>query len=412
MVTFRGDEYQLFFSNNLEPLRALNYADERFFAEFERLCGIRYRILSIIRAGWQEKFGRQSDIEALESRFRDLLRDPAWAPGILGEYEEKKTALERTLNKGSEEDYTNLKSEALSSLLLQARREAAPLDAMSNMLHLFSSLIGSDFEGRLKAYSEDTEAIQQNFVFYTQPIRESRYAKLLIPELPGRFALSEEDATLSSVLRIGAYIKDDVSALLEERGEKLEQLFKEIARRLNVTVEDLAYLTLEEISAALDEKQVSEPLTQSRKVLTVLFYPEQTLEIYEGDAAEQLLAAGSFAQVAVDADVTELKGQSASPGMATGRAIVVRTSAEAMERVETGDILIAPYTAPEYLPAMKRAVAIVTQTGGITSHAAIVSRELKIPCVIGIPDVTVIISSGDRIEVNASEGTVTILERA
>ena len=95
MINFRQEKYQLFFSNNLEPLWALNYADETFFSEFERLCGSRYRILSIIRKGWQEKYGLLSDIENLQKQFEQKLNEDNWIKDILLEYEEKKKYLSK-----------------------------------------------------------------------------------------------------------------------------------------------------------------------------------------------------------------------------------------------------------------------------------------------------------------------------
>ena len=73
MPSFQGQKYQLFFSNKLPPLKALNYADELFFEEFTKLLGARYRILSIIRNGWQRKYGRVEDIERLKQHFEKLI---------------------------------------------------------------------------------------------------------------------------------------------------------------------------------------------------------------------------------------------------------------------------------------------------------------------------------------------------
>lgn len=408
MITFQEKEYRLFFSNNLEPLRALNYADERFFSEFERLSGSRYRILSVIRKGWQEKYGLEADITELRKAFEAKLGEPEWIRGILAEYEAKRASFEETLNRIASADYAGADGALLADELMNARAEVASLDAMSNMLHLFSSLVGDSFLGKLGKYSTDGEAVNQNFIFYTQPLKESKFAKILIPELPGKFALSAKDAALSEILRTGAFIKDDVSALLEERGEKLHALFEEIAKRLSIEASDAYYLTLEEIRDALAAGRAPDGLIESRRALTVIFYPHASLEIREGDGAETFLADGKMAEIAVRAS-SELKGQTASMGTAKGRAVVVKNSDEAIREMQQGDILVAPYTAPEYLPAMKRSGAIVTETGGITSHAAIVSRELKIPCVIGVADVMQLVKTGDQIEVDAGKGIVRIL---
>jgi phosphohistidine swiveling domain-containing protein len=411
MIIFQDKQYQLFFSNNLQPLRALNYADELFFDEFERLCGGRYRILSIIRNGWQEKYGLQSDIDILQQLFANKLTNEMWSTDLLSEYEQKKVILVETLAKESAENHTTENTAALADTLIRVRRQSASLDAMSNMLHLFSSLVGGDFMNRLKNYTSDVEVINQNFIFYTQPIRESRYAKLLMPDLPDAISLSPADKNLSDMLRVGAFIKDDVSSLLEERGTMLASLFEEIARRLAVSTDDLYYLTLVEIADALNHGKSVADLSQDRKDITVLYYPDKKLLMYEGASAETMLKDGGFSEIAaMVAEHSQLHGQVASLGKASGRAVVVKNSDEAMVQVREGDVLVAPYTAPEYLPAMRKVVAIVTETGGITSHAAIVSREMKIPCVIAVPNVTSILHTGDMIEVDADAGTISVLE--
>ncbi|MFA6099944.1 MAG: PEP-utilizing enzyme [Patescibacteria group bacterium] len=81
-----------------------------------------------------------------------------------------------------------------------------------------------------------------------------------------------------------------------------------------------------------------------------------------------------------------------------------------MVNMTQGDVLVASMTRPEMLPAMKKASAIVTDEGGVTCHAAIVSRELNIPCVIGTKIATTMIKDGDRVEVNATQGIVRIIK--
>jgi len=75
------------------------------------------------------------------------------------------------------------------------------------------------------------------------------------------------------------------------------------------------------------------------------------------------------------------------------------------------DIIVAVMTRPDYVPAMKKAAAIITDEGGITCHAAIISRELKKPCVIGTKIATQVLNDGDLVEVDADEGVVRVLER-
>ena len=100
-----------------------------------------------------------------------------------------------------------------------------------------------------------------------------------------------------------------------------------------------------------------------------------------------------------------VKGSPASPGIASGPARVVMGASE-INKVLPGEILVAPQTNPDFVPAMRKAVAIVTDMGGRTSHAAIVSRELGIPSVVGAENATKHIKTGEIITVHGGKGEV------
>jgi len=100
-----------------------------------------------------------------------------------------------------------------------------------------------------------------------------------------------------------------------------------------------------------------------------------------------------------------VSGSPASPGAATGPVKIVLSSSE-IDRVEQGDVLVAEMTTPDFVPAMKRAAAIVTDRGGRTAHAAIVSRELGIPCVVGAAGATTTLRDDQLVTVDGSQGKV------
>ena len=100
-----------------------------------------------------------------------------------------------------------------------------------------------------------------------------------------------------------------------------------------------------------------------------------------------------------------LSGAPASPGLASGPVKIVPEASQ-IDKVKAGDILVAEMTTPDFVPAMKRAVAIVTDRGGRTAHAAIVSRELGIPCVVGAEGATTTLTDGQVITVDGSHGKV------
>ena len=115
----------------------------------------------------------------------------------------------------------------------------------------------------------------------------------------------------------------------------------------------------------------------------------------------------------VAAPVTELviigrpliQGLAASAGRAAG-AVRVLQSADEGEQLLAGEILVAPMTSPDWVPTMRRAAALVTDGGGITCHAAIVSRELGVPCVVGARNATTVLRNGEVVTVDGAKGAV------
>lgn len=99
------------------------------------------------------------------------------------------------------------------------------------------------------------------------------------------------------------------------------------------------------------------------------------------------------------------KGSPASPGLASGRARVIKSVRE-ISKVKSGEVLVTEMTTPDFVPAMKKVVGIVTDKGGQTSHAAIVSRELGIACVVGTKTGSKKIKNGEIVTVNGSDGEV------
>jgi len=105
----------------------------------------------------------------------------------------------------------------------------------------------------------------------------------------------------------------------------------------------------------------------------------------------------------------ELKGATAMKGIVQGRVKVVMKKT-LLGEVKEGDVLVTSMTTPDFLPAMQKAVAYVTDEGGVTCHAAIVARELGKPCIIGTRFATQVLKDGDLVEVDADHGIVRIIK--
>ncbi len=109
--------------------------------------------------------------------------------------------------------------------------------------------------------------------------------------------------------------------------------------------------------------------------------------------------------------VTEkiIKGFSANRGVIEGVVKVIH-SVKDFHKINRGDILVAAMTSVDFVPIMEKAGAFVTNEGGITSHAAIVAREMNKPCIIGTQIATKVLRDGDRIKVDGDRGAVEILD--
>lgn len=99
------------------------------------------------------------------------------------------------------------------------------------------------------------------------------------------------------------------------------------------------------------------------------------------------------------------KGLGASPGLASGKVKIIR-SIDELDKIQSGDILVTVMTTPDMVPAMRRADGIITDEGGVTCHAAIVSRELGIPCVVGTGDATKILKEKSIVTLDGNKGLI------
>lgn len=121
--------------------------------------------------------------------------------------------------------------------------------------------------------------------------------------------------------------------------------------------------------------------------------------------AEQRETAPEPASAQTSTRAPLLHGLGASPGVAVGVVRVLASPADAAQ-LQRGEILVTTMTSPDWVPVMRRAAAVVTDAGGMTSHAAIVSRELGIPCVVGTREATRVLRDGMMVTVDASAGTI------
>lgn len=179
-------------------------------------------------------------------------------------------------------------------------------------------------------------------------------------------------------------------------------LLAEIASRVNISSEELKYLSPREIPLFFSKKMSRKNL-QERRAKSVFYWDQEghgALSGKEAALVQQTILGNKNLS-----EVNDFRGLTACMGQAQGPVKVVRSVTE-IGKVQKGDILVAVMTRPDYIPAMKKAAAIVTDEGGVTCHAAIVSRELGIPCIIGTKIATKVLQDGQIVEVNANHSWV------
>jgi len=208
--------------------------------------------------------------------------------------------------------------------------------------------------------------------------------------------------TLGEFIYLKGYRKDSLGFALW----KMDAVLKEAARRLGLSAGQARFMLSRELEAALEGRlRVDVDLLNERAKECVLIMDAKGLRVLVGKKMRAVLPKEKGVEEGKLKALKELKGVCACPGKAVGAVKIINTMGE-MAKMREGDVLVSIVTQPEIVVAMKKASAILTDQGGMTCHAAIVSRELRIPCVIGLKVATKWLHDGDIVEVDAAKGVV------
>ena len=196
----------------------------------------------------------------------------------------------------------------------------------------------------------------------------------------------------------------------------LSRLLKSFEQRFGIPERVLQQYSREEISGLFRGSRVSDEEIARRDDAFYILGNDDTTIIKTGTEARSDIQ--EFINGAAYEHRDTIKGTVAHPGKVQGRARIIRSGYDnfdmlhhLMDAMKEDDILVAETTSPELMPACKKAGGIITDQGGMLSHAAIVSRELNIPCIVGTSNATEVIRDGDVVEMDARNGVVKILEK-
>jgi len=181
--------------------------------------------------------------------------------------------------------------------------------------------------------------------------------------------------------------RQETPSLTDEEVVELAKIAKRIEEH---------YGTPQDIEFAVDRD-----LPFPKNLFIVQSRPETVWSMKEAEAKAEASESTSVAEATI-----VLKGLPASPGVHVGKAKVVFSPEEAEKEIQKGDILVTKMTNPDWVPYMRLAGAIVTDEGGMTCHAAIVSRELGIPCIVGAREATKLMKTGQTYTVDARSGVI------
>jgi phosphoenolpyruvate synthase/pyruvate phosphate dikinase len=226
-------------------------------------------------------------------------------------------------------------------------------------------------------------------------------------ELIKKYKISSKTKHLLDVVDKYTYLHDLRKEMQVKNVYTLHLLLQEFSNRMGISVNNLKWYWPKEIIDLLKKQVVDKNILKGRQKNTCIILEKKLLKVYYGDKGMKKRKQELF----INTDkVNIIKGQVANTGNATGIAKVCNGAKDALKKIKKGDILITGMTLPDYVPAMKRAGAIITDEGGITCHAAIMSRELDIPCIIGTKVASHILKDGDKIKVDAKRGVVEIIK--
>ncbi|OGY49086.1 MAG: hypothetical protein A2663_04815 [Candidatus Buchananbacteria bacterium RIFCSPHIGHO2_01_FULL_46_12] len=228
--------------------------------------------------------------------------------------------------------------------------------------------------------------------------------KRLVKELK----LTPKEAYLFWLGRQFAFIKNYRKDVLYLSYYRHDFLLKEIGRRRGLSVKQIKHILPGEMPICLLKNRCDVGGLNERIKYSILEYPPTGMKVSISAAARSIVKE-KIASPEAKPNAGGLFGQTAFAGKAKGRVRIVNVPEE-MKNFKKGEILVSEKTNPNLLLAMKKAAAIVTDAGGLTCHAAIVSRELKIPCVVGTKFATKILKNGDRVMVDADKGAVNLLK--
>ena len=263
-----------------------------------------------------------------------------------------------------------------------------------------------DIWNKIKEHRKNTQKTKKEL---GELKNQTKNTKQQIKQTRKELKFDEKTILIFSIAREWLYLKGTRKEAFFACYATFDKLAEEIAKKLKREKLEIKYLTKAELKDAITKNSLPKDIKERIKNSLYLWEKGKDKVLIKEERKTFLEKNTIKAISDKDKTLKEIKGQVAFIGHAIGFVKIIKSPSD-MDKMEDGDVLVSPATNPNLMPAIKKASALVTDVGGITCHAAIVSRELKKPCVIGTKIATKVLKDGDKVEVNANEGIVKILK--
>ncbi|MEX1014084.1 MAG: PEP-utilizing enzyme [Candidatus Paceibacterota bacterium] len=327
-----------------------------------------------------------------------IIRDyVSWPMIVIGKGEEvKKYVPEQTIN--------DLHSEGL----LHSEKEIK--DKVSSIKEIVLKLKDFSFENiseeKFKEAINNLSKIVDLYSYF-----DSAYSEGIYEENP-------DDPRCALIEKTKNVIRNDLDYVFFRENGFVRTLLNTIADNNSINSVDINWYKVSEVENLIkDDELVSDSEISSRKNLYIFNREKDgNINFLSGEEARPILN-----KIKIDSNKSNSLSGTIAHGkgrVTTGNVCIIHRDysnhqklVNDMDKMNEGDILVTTITDPEFMPAIKKAGAIVTDIGGLLSHAAISARELDKICIVGTESATKALKNGDKVEVNADEGIVKIIER-
>jgi phosphohistidine swiveling domain-containing protein len=322
------------------------------------------------------------------------------------------------------------------SLITTTNRESFSKRELRELLGIFTAKkSGQNIDSKLEIHAKKYRWLHNNY--FTTEILDSQFflneLKLLEEKYPDpqkqilemekeqsrieaekqkvikELGFGQEELALVELLDFFAWYQDYRKEYIMKLLHYLDLILAEIGARRRVPLKEMKYSLPSEISEILANNFDRNKLKERMRRFLYYWDAENGKVEFGGGQFSIDLEKKIFHSIRHEDEVVEVSGMVANKGIVRGKARITMSAKEAAN-IQKGEILITSMTTPDFITAMKRAAAVVTNEGGVLCHAAIVSRELGVPCIVGTRIATKVFKTGDLIEVDGNLGVVRKVE--